>query len=513
LADGPLSGFHDVPTTAPYWALFQALQPPLTPICTSYPLENISFIDNYVAIADDWTVEMPFCPNPLMPWCWGPDLIAYLSFLTQNAPGVTPFGGFPINTSWYSIDYHSHSNYDGTPALPLVYELFHGDQGWGHRGYCESLLAGAPPCGPYDYEAVTGGPPNFEWSGNDRLSEPYKRQGICYGDNNYDAEFNGLDYMMLFNLYSLERGGACSGCGYLQGMINPYYCVNYNVNYPDGLGYGSYTEKLKLNWLEYISAINTVHYGSSPSTDGWLDFRAAKVIDLKPGFRAEYGSFFLAHIKDYNCNGGNVGDGPYEFAQLNPTFTQEMPVHSEGDSTNTDSEFHHIMYFPQGEGYYAQKLPDANPANHYWDSVLTAHPEIMEMVQKQNKYNIINSNINEDYLNYVKQLFGWNDDTITKYKIPANLLYTDSVIVTLFPNPASDITYLSYQLSQTNSIFIKLTNALGQDFSSLIEHYDAEEQPGTYKTGINVNGLTPGIYYLSIKIGGQTVAKKLTVIN
>ena len=103
--------------------------------------------------------------------------------------------------------------------------------------------------------------------------------------------------MLLFNLYSLQDY-------YLMWMFNSYYKENFNLNFPDKVRTpqetGSYHRQLKLNFLEYVSAINTVN------SDGYFTMRCAKAIDLKPGFEAKTGSRFLAYIEDYEIDCGDV---------------------------------------------------------------------------------------------------------------------------------------------------------------------------------------------------------------
>jgi len=95
---------------------------------------------------------------------------------------------------------------------------------------------------------------------------------------------------------------------------------------------------------------------------------------------------------------------------------------------------------------------------------------------------------------------------------PLSSFNSNSNVVTIYPNPTSGISYLSYQISTTSAIEIKLTNSVGQDLSYLIQPYEKNPTAGSYKVPINSDQLAPGVYYCSISLlGGQIITKKLTV--
>ncbi len=496
----------------------------------TYFQDAVTYVDGYVAFANDWTVFIPPFPAPgfVSPAIAAYNAAAEIADWTTFLTGYLPGGG-PFNTSWISLVHHADGDVFGTPQYPLMYELAHGapSGGWSENYKVEGLLNEAPPCGPYNYEAnkdnVTAygpdgdfynysgtayptTPGSWEWSGNDRLDDPYHRQGnSCFQNLHFNHEYNGLDYMFLFDLYAMTRGTS-----YLQGMMNPYYCEKYDVDYPvPATGIGSNTKKLKLNWLEYISAINSVHT-SGTGGSGWLDYRAAKVIDLKPspgaGFHAEQGSFFLAHIKDYSCNGGENLDQPYTFAELNPSSLK--PIRNDStDTTKTYAGFHPFEYIPNGKNYVPQRLPPTNPADHIMDTLMT--PEFINLYTQYLKYVIINTVTDSNILAAAMQEFHWTDDTIARYKIPLS----DTVTMEIMPNPTASASTLSYSISRRSSIALKLTNMIGNDFSNLIDHYETDEKAGKYNLPIHSEQLTPGLYIITLKVGPQTYSRKLSVIN
>jgi len=321
-----------------------------------YGFTNVGYADSYVCFDPEVALVIPGISAPINYSIW------HISSGTNKR-----------NHSWPLIKSHAEDGHFFLPHTPLIFQIVNGvDENWSKNSSIESMLNSAPDCGPWNYEAssnevmansgtadvgnITGHAySTTDWDGDNRLFDAEMRVDvdICSGLATEDCDYNGLDYMWLLNLYAIQRGGA--NHPYLQGMMNSYYCENYNVNYPDANGYGSNTNKLKLNWLEYCSAIDVIS-----GTNGWVDFRGAQVIDMLPGFEAQSGCFFYAHIQDYNCSGGDVGDGPYNFAELNPTVLRPAPG---GDSVLDADGFRPIMYMPYGMGYNARPLEPADTTN------------------------------------------------------------------------------------------------------------------------------------------------------
>lgn len=292
-----------------------------------FPKKDLSFTDDFVAYSRNWVIGPATPPKPswIPSWAW-PSLPV-------------------IDDSWTRVRNHSLSNEFYAPHTPLIFRLdkygpgcgagFDPTKYGGQKSY-EYLLNTAPNCGPHNFCGEYEG--GRDWSGVNRLLEPLKRDGSTnYSVNTqnpcgYNASFNGLDYMLLFNLYGLVETS-----NYLKKMINPFYTENFNTNYPDGSNIGSHTYKLTLNYLEYISAINKVN------ATGHLTIRCAKTVDLYPGFEAKSGSYFDAFIQDYSCNSfvdvPNAQSTPFHYAMLqtnDPNFVSTFPTPIEYSPDNTE---------------------------------------------------------------------------------------------------------------------------------------------------------------------------------
>ncbi len=245
----------------------------------------------------------------------------YAAF-TKNWRALPFTGLLSPNTTWASLCIGSLSNCQGAVHMPLLYRLQHHGVGNGIGNFnpgalpgrlsYEELLNLAPPCGPYLYNDGVNGTTasywHYEWSGSDRLHEFYHRYHAtqntdCHEANQaYHSEFNGIDYMLLFNLYTLASTSA------LNKYFNSYYSPNFAKTFPDPVGgEGSYSRKLYLQYLEYLSLKNKIE------SNGWVSFRGGKVVELLPGFEAKAGSTFEAYVKDYSCFGDPEVHGGEEY--------------------------------------------------------------------------------------------------------------------------------------------------------------------------------------------------------
>lgn len=244
---------------------------------------------------------------------------------------------FSKNTTYKAIKRIAKANDWGNQHLPLLYRALFYEGGIYRPHEYQRLLDDAPSCGIHNYFGSysnryswrTGklehNPPNaHHWSGNNLIHEWYHRNSKS--DN---SDCNGLDYMALFNLYTMEDPV------YLKRMYNAYYREDFNVDYPTSTGIATYYKQLKLNFLEYLSAVNKISSGA------YLSFRCGKVIDLKPGFSAQHGSVFTAFVEDYTIScgtspqNGNPGEPEDEFyheeiagpggAALRTTGNEQIP--------------------------------------------------------------------------------------------------------------------------------------------------------------------------------------------
>lgn len=192
--------------------------------------------------------------------------------------------------------------------LPLIFKLLHNvsnepppywyNELYDIKSHCKSMLDQAPSCGPYSFhqyvnnDCVTELPfayitENDNWSSPNRLYDAASLVGISPG--NYTGFYNGLDYMLLYNLYQLA-------------YPDPFSNITFNINYDLPIMFPVPTsagtihvpigyEQLPANFkFPEITANNTIN------SNGWVTYTAGKKVTLSEGFHAVPGAHFRACI-------------------------------------------------------------------------------------------------------------------------------------------------------------------------------------------------------------------------
>lgn len=77
-----------------------------------------------------------------------------------------------------------------------------------------------------------------------------------------------------------------------------------------------------------------------------------------------------------------------------------------------------------------------------------------------------------------------------------------------FPNPATDVLNVKYNLFEEAEIFISIIDANGR---VVVTNKLKKQSAGEYKTELNTSGLSNGSYVLSIKINQQTINNKFVI--
>jgi len=95
-------------------------------------------------------------------------------------------------------DYKSKANYEWEALLYNVLYPSNNEELNSKKEWFDTFLKSAPMNGPYNYKDTTN--MSYDWSVSRRTTQPESR-GIEY--NGYKANFNGLDYMLIYNLYKI----------------------------------------------------------------------------------------------------------------------------------------------------------------------------------------------------------------------------------------------------------------------------------------------------------------------
>lgn len=421
-----------------HMTLFQAQQYITNP--------NTMYTENYVAFSRTWTFTLPW-----------------------------PFS--LINTSWTRLRNHAMRWSFRTPHIPLLYKINYPNNGVDYCPEChsesgssytipsyEELLDRSTFCGNYNYVNKGGNWGDWEWSNIDRLSHSDQRSSPD------EADYNGVDYMELFNLYSVVKGD------YLKWVFNPYYDEFYSINYPTASGLGSHTTPLKLNYLEYLSMINTIY------SQGDVTVRGAKVIELLPGFNTQIGCYFEAYIKDYDCDAEGycyaqkkTSDGQFTCFEYNPTGKD---YNQGGDLQN---------------GQDGHKLAQIAREDSLADAVLTP---ALERMYRDSLINSLRSSADYEIAALFPELQVGNAATSRRIE-------THTAGFEVLPNPNDG--NFSIIVASEGAYTVKVQNAVGQDV------YNAADDKPIHLVHLGI--VSPGNYVAEVTVGTDHFYKKVTVIK
>ncbi len=94
-----------------------------------------------------------------------------------------------------------------------------------------------------------------------------------------------------------------------------------------------------------------------------------------------------------------------------------------------------------------------------------------------------------------------NEELVTEFKLNQN-----------YPNPFNPSTTISYQISASSHVSLKIFDALGREVATLVDEY---KQPGSYYSQFTAQNstLTSGVYFYQLKTGKNIETKKMTLVK
>ncbi len=84
----------------------------------------------------------------------------------------------------------------------------------------------------------------------------------------------------------------------------------------------------------------------------------------------------------------------------------------------------------------------------------------------------------------------------------------ESSITGIYPNPANSTTFVNYNLTQNSNVSISIHNMLGKEVYSTAS---VAQSAGEYKTQLDLNGLSDGVYFLKLQTDNKTFTQKLVI--
>lgn len=233
--------------------------------------------------------------NTQSPTCFEGAITSLASILNKWVPlGEVPFQlpKLTINTTGFALAQYGHETH--TEIFSLEHRYLHGGTQYYGTNAITDYLNIAPCSGPNYYptndphnDPLSGGV--YTWRTDNRFEKSNPTTQLGHGG------WNGIDYMLLHNLYYLLHGSASD----LSGLANEMnYSIN-NVSYPlSTTPSGSTSSPLTVNGFETITATNT-----TVGTGTNVTYHAGKCVKMKQGFSVKSGSSFKAFTKYiFPCN-------------------------------------------------------------------------------------------------------------------------------------------------------------------------------------------------------------------
>lgn len=227
-------------------------------------------------------------------------------------------------TATHSIDHGTlWGGWIDCPIIPLLHAYLHDKElDCFDQSEYSDLLSSAPCEGPYNFSSIDGFPSysTYEWSSDNRFVWPERRGDWTIDQPAKSGEYNGLDYMLLHNLYYLYYGFPAQ---WEIGSYNPlvfsdqieYTNVNYYIekyDYPRqdyvdlGPGNASYTVDIGTNeHPKVVSAFHTISSGKVIGIGGNVTYKFGDLdgfIEIPPGFDAVNADFFEMIQDPLTCN-------------------------------------------------------------------------------------------------------------------------------------------------------------------------------------------------------------------
>lgn len=191
--------------------------------------------------------------------------------------------GNPLDIKYFTLEH-----------LPMIHFLLHNEPMtnnlWHYYfSHVEQLLDEAPAGGPYcDFFPPTN---RFAWTAPNTFDRPIGQFISESGNDRLIGQYNGLDYMLLFNLYMLT---------YQSGFNDP---ININYSIPTLYSYDSYDFEYGTNTINIGNENNAAYFtltskdqitmNSTVHANGRIRLRGNEVL-LQPGFEVVSGGEFIA---------------------------------------------------------------------------------------------------------------------------------------------------------------------------------------------------------------------------
>jgi hypothetical protein len=374
-----------------------------------------------------------------------PGFLINLPFIGCS-PVALPAVTVPVTNdalSAYGISYKQH-------IFALLHEYLHGVPNKILSNTYAVMINNAPCEGPYHRPQINeSGVGADGWRGSNRWVRPLQADG----HNDLDevdtrGEFNGLDYMLLYNLYLLSRGN--SGISDYKNRLNQVSATTISAA-------GKYWSYETLDYSGMIQ--NTTSTNTNP-----VEIVANKMVTLKPGFSAQAGSKVKIYIGDQTAC--NTSQGQSSSLRM---------VVDEIESQKSPEEIREAML--ADAQVRLQKKIDSVAAAYQKTFVGSGYTPVAEYLSRRN-------------------------DEIEKMGAGAE----EKSIITLHPNPTTDAFSLSFYLAEDEHVEIVATGIYDHNDISL---FSGPLKRGTNHLTFDSKSLHKGVFIVEIKSRDLRGVKRL----
>ncbi len=104
----------------------------------------------------------------------------------------------------------------------------------------------------------------------------------------------------------------------------------------------------------------------------------------------------------------------------------------------------------------------------------------------------------------------YRQESVTAVSRTENTLPEEFALLQNYPNPFNPSTAISYQLSASSFVSLKIYDVLGNEMRVLV---NGQKSAGTHTVTFNAQGLPSGVYFYRLQASGFVQTKKLVVVK
>lgn len=217
---------------------------------------------------------------------------------------------------------------------------------------------------------------------------------------------------------------------------------------------------------------------------GYTDFESAETIDPTETDTYDWGAVGKEIVErpsvgSFNVSGKISLAGTSDFVPMVYAFQGDMPVKS--GIVNSDGTYNLSL----SEGEY---------------EIFVSAPGF----ESQSKF--INLGATKNFnANFALNVYRGESSTTTNLAVVNNYMVSQN-----YPNPFNPTTSIKYTMPESGLVNLTVYNMLGKEIITLINRY---QEAGSYSVEFNASSLASGVYVYSLKVGNQTITKKMNLVK